>query len=56
MKRFNVSVKIVKKDQKCEKDYSWNLSAFIFENSKYLKCTADNSVIGCDEITSVMDI
>ena len=40
----------------CKKDYSWNLSACNCENSKYLKSTADNSVIACDESTSVMDI
>ena len=37
----------------CRKDYSWNPSTCISENSKYLKCT---SVTECDEIISLMDI
>ena len=42
----------------CErkKDYSWNPSISIYENSKYLKSIADTSVIACDEIVVVMDI
>ena len=35
---------------KCEKDYNWNPSTDICENSKYLKSTADTSVTKCDEI------
>ena len=38
----------------CKKDYSWNPSTFICENSKYLKSVFDTSVISCDEITFVM--
>ena len=41
---------------KCKKDYSWNPSTCICENSKYLKIIADTSVIECDEIISVTDI
>ena len=40
----------------CKKDYSWNPSSCISENSKYLKSTADTSVTKCDEITFIMDI
>ena len=40
----------------CKKDYSWNPSTCICENSKYLKSNVDNSVIASDEIISVMDI
>ena len=39
-----------------EKDYSWNLSICICKNGKYLKSTADTSVIACDEIITVMVI
>ena len=39
-----------------QKDYSWNPSKNSKENSKYLKCFADTSVIACDEIISAMDI
>ena len=53
MKRFKCECKNC---WQCEKGYSWNLSVCNCENSKYLKSTADNSVIACDEITSVMDI
>ena len=41
---------------KCKKDYSWNSSTCICENSKYLKSIADTSVTECDEVISVMDI
>ena len=40
----------------CKKDYSWNPSTCICKNSKYLKSIADDSVIACDEIISVMVI
>ena len=33
---------------KCQKDYSWNPSTCICENSKYLKSIADNTEIVCD--------
>ena len=39
-----------------QKDYSWNPSTCISENSKYLKSIADTSVITCDENLSVMDV
>ena len=42
--------------RKCKRDYSWNPSTCIFENSKYLKSIADTSVTECDEIIIVMDI
>ena len=42
--------------RKCKRDYSWNPSTCIFENSKYLKSIADTSVTECDEIITVMDI
>ena len=38
-----------------QKDYSWNPSTCICENSKYLKSIADTSVIGCDKIITVLD-
>ena len=37
-----------------KRDYSWNPSARICENSKYLKSIADTSVIECDEIITAM--
>ena len=42
--------------QKCKKDYTWNPSTCVCENSKYLKSIADTSVIACGKIVSVMDI
>ena len=39
-----------------QKDYCWNTSTYIWENSKYLKSIAGDSVIACDEIISVMDV
>ena len=41
---------------KCKKDYSWNPSTCICENSKCLKSVADTSVTKCDEIIIAMDI
>ena len=41
---------------KFKNSYSWNPSAFIGDNSKYLKSIVDTSVIECDEIIFVMDI
>ena len=38
-----------------KKDYNWNASTCICENSKYLKSIGDISVIECDEIITVMD-
>ena len=39
-----------------KKDYSWNSSTCIYQNSKHLTGIADTSVIACDEIIPVMDI
>ena len=39
----------------CEKDYGWNLRTCICENNRYLKGIADDWVIVCDEIKSVID-
>ena len=44
-----------KKYQSCKKDYSWNPSICICDNSRYLKCIVDESVIVCDEIVNVKD-
>ena len=41
---------------KCKKAYSWNPSAYICDNSKYLKSIADTSATKSDKITIVMDI
>ena len=38
-----------------KKDYSWNPSTCICENSKYLESIADDSVIVYDEIINVTD-
>ena len=38
-----------------QRNYSWNPSICIFENSKYLKHIVDDSVIVCDEIINVMN-
>ena len=61
---FNSNQKWNKKTCQCEcknyrknsKTYSWNPSACICKNSKYLQCIANTLVIECDEIVSVMDI
>ena len=39
-----------------KKDYSWNPSTCICENSKYFKGIANTSVIEYDETTTVLDI
>ena len=44
-----------KNHRTCKKDYSWNPSTCICENSKYLRSIGYTSVIKCDEIKSVMD-
>ena len=44
-----------KKYRTHKKDLSWNTSACIYENSRYLKSIVDNSVIVCDEIMNVID-
>ena len=46
----------VKNYLKCEKDHSWNPSACIYENSKFLKRFTDTSVVACDGIISVMEV
>ena len=38
-----------------QKNYSWNPSTCICENSKYLKSVADTSVSECDEIVIAID-
>ena len=53
MKHVSVRVKVICKGKK---DYSWNPSRCVCENSKYLKSTSDTSLIECDEIMFVMDI
>ena len=53
MKHINGNVKFI---VHAIRDYSWNHSTCICENSKYLKSIADTLVIECDEIISVMDI
>ena len=52
IKHVNVNIKII---ISAKKDYSWNPSTCICENSKYLKSIADTSVIECEEIITVMD-
>ena len=52
MKHVNVS----KYYCNCKKDYNWNPSTCIWENSKYLNSIDNTSVITCVEIISVMDI
>ena len=46
----------MQKYHKSKKDYSWNPSTRICENSKYLKRTADTLVTEYDEIIFVVDI
>ena len=48
----HVKVNVCKKK---EKDYSWNPSTCICENSKYLKSIVVTSVTECDKIVIVMD-
>ena len=52
IKHVNVNVKVIISEKK---DYSWNPSICICENSKYLSI-GDTSIIECDETISVMDI
>ena len=44
-----------KKYRACKKGYNFNPSAFIFENSKYLKSIADSLVVVCDKIMNAID-
>ena len=39
----------------CKRDYSWNPSTCICENSRYLKSFVDGLVIVCKEIINVTD-
>ena len=50
IKHANVNAKNCSKHKK---DYNWNPSTYICENSKYLKNTSQTE---CDEIIPVMDI
>ena len=43
-----------KKYLTCRKDYSWNPSTYICENSRYIKSAVDNSV-AYDKVISVMN-
>ena len=38
-----------------KEDYSWNPSALICVNSRYLKSIADESVVVCNEVINVTD-
>ena len=38
-----------------KKNYNWNPSSCVCENSRYLKSIVEYSVVVCDEIISVMD-
>ena len=40
----------------CKKDNSWNPGTSVCDNGKYLKSTADDSKVVCDEIIYIMDI
>ena len=51
----NVNI-IIKNYHTYKKDYSWNPSTCICENSKYLKSVADTLVAKCYEIVIVIDI
>ena len=52
-KDVNWNVKII---VHANKDHGRNPSTCICENGRYLKSIADNSVIACDKIISVLDI
>ena len=54
IRHANVNVKIIISGILL-KDYSWNPSTCICENSKYLKSIAYTSVTECDEVIIVMD-
>ena len=45
----------VKKYRTCNKDYSWNPSTYICENSRDSKSIAHDPVIACDEIICVIE-
>ena len=55
MKHVNVNVKSIRFAKKKKRDYSWNPSTCICENSKYLKSIVDTLVTECDKIVIVMD-
>ena len=44
-----------KKYGTCKKDYRWNPSIYICDNSKRLQYIIDYSVVVCDETVYVMD-
>ena len=49
-------MRVKTKYRACKKNYSWNPSTCICENSKYLKHIVADSVIACDKVIYVMDI
>ena len=48
-----INASVIVKFLRCKKDYSWNPSTCICENSRYLKSTGDDSVSVCDEIINI---
>ena len=46
----------VNKYKGCTKDYIWNPSTYVCENSKYLKSAIDESAIAWDEILNATGI
>ena len=48
-----INASVIVKFLTCKKDYSWNPSTCICENSRYLKSTGDDSVSVCDEIINI---
>ena len=52
MINVNVGVKII---VRAEKNFSWNPSTYIYQNGKYLKTSADISVIVFNEIINATD-
>ena len=49
---INLNVKLI---VRAKKNYSWNPSTYICENSKYLKSITDPSMTGCNEIIIVVN-
>ena len=49
-------MRVKTKYRACKKNYSWNPSTCICENSKHLKHIVADSVIACDKVIYVMDI
>ena len=50
IKHVHVNVKIIVSAK------SWNPNTCTYQDSKYLRSIADNSVVDCDKIITVMDI